>query len=174
MDKHPILPQEHKSLIPEDLSALHRALHATGSPRFIYGSYAFLSAVFFGITLFALLDILMIFLNGNPASFLGTALFLGDVTLYAAIGYGFMFCRRWLLTALSATVILKIFIVFYTFFLSHQMLLPTGLFVVAGLLFFLFLTKELLFGSIASPKAIVPFISLLLISFLLGNFGVIR
>ena len=168
-------PQENNSTsIPGEASALHLAWHTSGYSRFLFGMYAALGIIFFGIAIFSALDILMGFLSGNSISFFQIALPFCYVLLNAAIGYGFIFYQKWLLVAFLGIFGLKVSLASIYWIKSHQLVLPISFFVVAGILTFLFVTKNLLFGKHIPLRTIVPFTVILLVSFFLGNFSVLH
>lgn len=162
--------REQAPIIVGDSSALYRAWHERGLPRLVYGLYAVLGIIFLGISLYALLDILMVLVNSASVSLSGAALFLCDIVLNAIIGYGLIFYRKWLLVAFLSILILKVFLIL----VSRGSGLSVGLFVVAGISLFLFLTKDFLSREYAPLKVVIPFTVFLLASFFFGNFGVLH
>lgn len=162
---------------PDDMSALHHVRHTPGYSRLIYGVYSLLGIIFYGIGIYTALGILLRSLNGGPISSLETILFLCYLLVNSIIGYGFMFCRKWLISAFLSTLTLTGLLT-VLFFISDMMsratALLTGVFMVVGILLFLFLTRRILSGRYLEPKIIIPFIGALLFSFLLTNFGVLH
>ena len=158
----------------EGMSALYRAGHASGYPRFIYGVYAVLGIVLSGIAIFTALNVLMNFLNEGSVSVSGTALPLCYVLLNSIAGHGFMFFKKWLLVAFSGMLIIKILLELFFFLAFHETGLSAGVFIVAGISLFLFLTKHLLSGRYFEPKAVAPIMTILVVSFLLANFGMLH
>ena len=162
---------------PDDMSALYHVRHARGYTRFIYGAYALLGIIFFGIGIYTALGILLRSLNGGAISSLETILFLCYFLVNSIIGYGFMSCRKWLLVAFLSTLTLT-GVLTVLFFINDMMsraaaLIP-GVFMVASIVLFLFLTRYLLSGRYLELKIIIPFTGALLFSFLLTNFGMLH
>lgn len=99
-----------------------------------------------------------------------TALFLCYAVLNVIIGYGFIFYKKWLLVAFAGVLI-------HTELLAianGETALPAGVFISVSILLFLFLTKNFLSGRYLAMKTVVPFMVLLLFSFLLTNFTVLN
>ena len=170
-------PLQTDTTVTDEASALYRLWHTPGYPRLIYGAYVLCGIIFYGIGIYTALGILMRFLDDGSIPSWGTALFLCYILLNSIIGYGFMFYRKWLLVAFASTLALSGFWALFSFVsgaTSHALALRTGMFVTAGILLFLFLTRRFLSGRYLAPKAMIPFIVGLLASFLLTNGGVLH
>ncbi|MDO8231688.1 MAG: hypothetical protein Q7T37_00595 [bacterium] len=169
--------QENPSVSFEGISALYRVRHTSGYPRFIYGMYSILGIIFYGIGIYTALGIVMRSLNGGAILSLETVLFLCYVLLNGIIGYGFMFCRKWLLAAFSSTLIFMGIMATLFFIggaISRVAALLTSVFMIAGVLLFLFLTRRHLSGRYLEPQTVIPFMGALLVSFLLTNLGMLH
>ena len=156
----------------EGMSALHRARQASGYSRFIYSAYSILGIFFYGLGIFTVLGMVMYLLNGNAILSLSTVLFLCYVLLNGITGYGFMFYRKWLLIALSSTLLLTLLLTML--FLVKEMIpratqMLTSISMVGGTVLFLFLTRRFLSGRYMAWNIVIPFSVLLLVSFLLTN-----
>lgn len=169
--------QEQIVAASSEVSALNRVWHTPGYPRFIYGAYLILGIIFCGFGIFTALSLLMTSLNNGTIAIVGTALFLCYMLINIIIGYGFLFYRRWLLTAFSSTLAL-LGIVAIFFFTSGEASRAAGLLIsiyyIAGILLFLFLTKRFLSGRYLVRGAIIPFIALLVSSLILTNLSVLQ
>lgn len=162
---------------PDDVSALERAWHTPGYPRLIYAVYAMLGIIFFGIGLYTALGVLMRSLNAGTVLEFRTAIFLCYVLINSIIGYGFMFYRKWLLTAFASTLALIGFSALFFFIsgaFSRATSLRMSILIITSILLFLFLTKSRLSGKYLELTVIIPFVLALLFSFLLTNFGVLH
>lgn len=175
IDMQPL--QQNSVVSNTEVSALRQAVLASGYARSVYTAYAICSIIFYGISIFTALGMLMYFLNGGAILALSTALFLCYVFLNAVIGYGFMFCRRWLLPAFSITLVLTAYPALTALtggILSRVVAAPSGLYLILGILAFLFSTKRFLSGSYAAISILIPFVGVLLLSLLLTNPGVLH
>lgn len=169
--------QGNTSTASDEVSALERVRHTSGYSRFIYGVYLILGIIFCGIGIYTALGIVMRSLNGGAIFSFETLLLLCYVLLNGAIGYGFMFYRKWLLAAFASTLVLTGFLALSFFIRSmtpQATSLLTGICINAVILFFLFLSRHLLSGRYFESKAIVPIVAALLLSFLLTNFGMLN
>lgn len=154
----------------DGMSALYRVWHTPGYSRLIYGAYLAFGIIFYGIAIFTALSIVLRLLNYDTALTFKTALFVCYVLLNGIIGYGFIFYRKWLLVAFLGTLI-------HTGLLAITLgkeAFPISIFILVGILLFLFLTKNLLSGRYLTIRIIIPFIALLLFSFLITNFTVLN
>lgn len=159
---------------PQNLSALHLAWHSRGFSRFLYGTYAVLSIIFYSIAIYTALNVLMSFLNYGSISIFGTALPICYVLINSIVGYSFMFYRKWLLVAFLSILAFKVFMAVFFFITLHTAILSIGIFITASISLFLFLTRYRLSGRYWEPKMVVPFTTILLLSFLLANFGMLQ
>ena len=173
-----ILPlQENNIEASGDTSAFYRARHTSGYLRLIYGVYFMLGVIFYGISIYTALGILMRSLNGGSVISFVTILLLCYALLNGIIGYGFIFYRKWLLTAFVSSLILMglLAILFFTNDMTPRAAqLLTSIFMIGGISAFLFLTRQVLSDRYFEPKAIIPFAGVLLISFLLTNPGMLQ
>lgn len=153
-----------------DISALYRVWNTPRYSRFIYGVYLIIGIIFYGVAAFTVLGIVFRFLHYDTALTFKTALFLCYVLLNGIIGYGFIFYRKWLLIAFLGTLVHTGLLV-----ATHgKEAFPISILILLGILFFLFLTRHFLSGRYLTMKIIVPFVVLLLFSFLLTNFVVLN
>lgn len=169
--------QENPTVSFEGMSAMYCARHASGYSRLMYGTYSVLSIIFYGIGIYTVLGVVMRSLNGGAILSPETVLFLCYVLLNGVIGYGFMFCRKWLLAAFSSTLIFMGIMVTFLFIggaISRVEALLTSVFMITGVLLFLFLTRRRLSGRYLEPRTVIPFVGALLISFLLTNLGMLH
>ena len=169
--------QENSTDITSEVSALHCVRHASGYSRLIYGAYLTLGVIFYGMGIYTALGILMRSLNGGSVLSFATILLLCYVLLNSIIGYGFIFYRKWLLTAFVSALILTGFLAMFffsngTMFRAAQLL--TSIFMIGGISLFLFLTKHVLSDRYFEPRAVIPFAGALLVSFLLTNLGMLH
>ena len=168
-------PQEsNSSSIPGEASALHLAWHTSGYSRFIYGAYAVLGVIFFGMAIFSALSVFMNSLNTGSVSIFGTAIPLCYILINIIAGYGFMFYRKWLLVVFSSMLFLKTLLAVLVFMNSRDVVSPTGIIIMTSASLFLFLTRRFLSGRYFTPTVVVSFILILLTSFLLTNFGMLH
>ena len=169
--------QRNTADVYDDMSALYQVRHTSGYSRFIYLLYMVLGIIFYGIGIYTALGILMRSLNGGSVISFATILLLCYVLLNGIIGYGFMFHRKWLLVALSNTLILMgllaaLFFVNEMTFRATQ--LVTSISIVGSTMLFLFLTRHFLSGRYLALKVVIPFTVTLLVSFLLTNIGMLQ
>lgn len=165
------------STASDEASALERVRHTSGYSRFIYGVYLILGIIFCGIGIYTALGIVMRSLNGGAIFSFETLLLLCYVLLNGIIGYGLLFYRKWLLVAFTTTLALMGLLA--SFFLMGNMVsraasLLTSVCIIAGILFFLFLSRKFLSGRYFEPKANISVVVALLVSFLLTNFGMLN
>lgn len=169
--------QENTTVASDDMSVLYHVRYTPGYPRFIYGVYLILSIIFYGIGIYTALNILVGFLNDGTVLTFGTVLFLCYALLNGIIGHGFMFHKKWLLVAFSSDLILIGLLALF-FFMSgaapRGATLLMSMFIIAGILLFLFLMRHLLSDRYLEPKVIIPFVAILLFSLLLTNFGMLH
>lgn len=175
------LTQENIIVVLDDVSALYRVRRTSGYSRFIFLGYAILGIIFYGIGVYTALGGLMMFLNGGAvislSISLSMALYLSYVLLNIIIGYGFMFYRKWLITAFSSTLILMGLLTIFFFIdgsMSRTVTTRTSISMITGILLFLFLTRYFLSGSYLAPKVIIPFAGAFLFILLLTNFGMLH
>ncbi len=168
------LLHENSPVISGDASALSSVQHTSGYSRLIYGAYLTLGIVFYGIGIYTALGILMRSIDEGAIVSVETALLLCYVLLNGVIGYGFMFYRRWVLVVFSSILILKMLLAVFLIITSRGAALSVSAVVVVGILFFLFITKDSLSGSYFSSRPLIPFIGVLLCSFILANFGMLN
>ena len=166
--------QEGSTAVSQDASALDHVWHTRGYSRFIYGVYAILGVIFFGIGIYVALGVLIFFLDAGIILTSGTALLICYALLNSIIGYGFILHRKWLIVLFSSVLILKVLLALTSLIASHELMLPVSLFIVAGALLFLSLTRHLLSGRYFAPRTIVPIEALLLFSFFLANIGMLN
>ncbi|MDO8593793.1 MAG: hypothetical protein Q7R59_02765 [bacterium] len=162
--------QEHPTIVSDDTSALYRVWYTSGFPRLIYGAYVVLGIIFYGIAVFTAFNIVLHTLNDDTILTPKIALFLCYVLLNGIIGYGFIFYRKWLLVVFSGTLVHTGLLAI----INGEKTLPTSILILVGILFFLFLTRHFLSGRYLRLKTVVPFTILLLISFMLTNFTVLK
>lgn len=160
------------SVASDEVSALERVRHTSGYLRFVYGAYLILGILFFGIGIYTALGIVMRSLNGGAILSFETLLLFCYALLNGILGYGFIFFRRWLLVVFSSVLFLKTFRAL--FFSSHEAVVSWSIFIVASILFFIFLTKEYLSGRYLVLGVIISFATPLLVSFLLITLGMIN
>lgn len=169
--------QGNAAVVSDDMSALERVWHTPGYPRFIYGVYAMLGIIFYGIGLYTALGVLMRSLSAGTIFEFRTAIFLCYVLINGIIGYGFIFYRKWLLTAFASALALIGFSALSFFIsgaLSRAASLRTSMLIITSILLVLFLTKSRLSGKYLELAAVIPFVLALLFSFLLTNFGMLH
>lgn len=160
-----------------DTSALYRVRHTPGYLRLIYGVYLTLGVIFYGISIYTALGILMRSLNGGSIISFATILLLCYVLLNGIIGYGFIFYRKWLLIALVSSLMLMglLAILFFANGMTPRAAqLLTSIVMIGGIAVFLCLTRHVLSDRYFEPKAVIPFVGALLISFLLTNLGMLN
>ena len=169
--------QHYTAVVTDDTSALYQMRSTSGYARFVYAAYAVCGVMFYGIGIYTALGMLMYFLGGGAILTLTTSLFLCYIVLNAVIGYGFMFYRRWLLPAFSITLVFTAYpalTVSVGGILSRAAAVPSVLYLVAGILVLLLLTKRLLSGSYVALGVLIPFAGALLFSLLLTNPGMLH
>ena len=153
-------------------SVIQRIIHTTGLDRFIYSIYFVIGVVFYGIGFFTGYGVLLRVINPSISTVFTIWLFIAYTVINCIIGYGFIFHRRWLITAFIGSTDLILLKMVYLFFVGNIDKM-TSLYLSIVLLFsisiFLYITKKVLVGSYFEKVPLAIFFATLLFSFLLAT-----
>ncbi len=145
--------------------------------RLIYFAYILLGALFFIIGLLTLYNVLAVYtLKVNDQGVFRSSLFLCYVFLSLVTAYGFLFCRKWLLSALTTQAVLMIVAYALTLLQLIEGYAPNkipGAVFFSVLAIFLYFTRGYLYGPLYKKIPIVSFVIILLVSFFITSFNLI-
>lgn len=164
---------EIRSIDNEDrVSVLHHVRHAVGYERLSYAVYTLLGILFYGMGIFTLLGFILYAVNGSPLLSPAPIVYSCYVLLNCLVGYGFIFHRKWLITAFGTMTVFMGSMVGFFHYISvpargKELLVNASVALIV--LFFLLATRKLLSGGYFSFRTVVPFAAALLLSFVLTN-----
>lgn len=145
--------------------------------RLLYLCYILLGVLFFVIGLLTLYNIIAVYtLKVNDQGVFRSSLFLCYVFLSFVTAYGFLFCRKWLLSILATQAFLMIIV--YTLTSLRiiegyaQDKIP-GAVLFSILTLFLYFTRGYLSGVLYKKMPVISFVIILLVSFFITNFNLI-
>ncbi len=145
--------------------------------RLLYLCYILLGVLFFVIGLLTLYNVLAVYtLKVNDQGVFRSSLFLCYVFLSLVTAYGFLFCRKWLLSILATQAFLMIVVYALTSLriiegYAHDKIPGAILFSILTL--FLYFTRKYLYGALYKKVPVISFVVILLVSFFITNFNLI-
>ncbi len=145
--------------------------------RLLYLSYILLGVLFFVIGLLTLYNVLAVYtLKVNDQGVFRSSLFLCYVFLSFVTAYGFLFCRRWLLSIMAV----QAFLMISAYLLTVSGLIDgyagdkiPGAILFSVLALFLYVTRKYLNGLLYKKIPVISFVIVLLVSFFITTFNLI-
>lgn len=169
--------QEVRLMNDKDASVLYHVRHTTGLKRLLYAAYTLLGVLFYGIGIFTFLGLAMRTINGGDFFSPETVVLTCYVLINCLVGYGYIFHRKWLVTLFAIQAVFMGGMTAYSYssgavVRGEALLINVG--ITIGVVLFLFFTRHILSEKYVPLRIILPFIMVLLLSFLLTNVGMLN
>lgn len=149
-------------------SVLRRILETAGLERFLYAILLIGGVVFYGFGFVTAYGVLLHFINEGVAIAPATWTFIAYAIMNFMIGYGFIYHRKWLLSAFTGALALIVARCVYFFSvdsLERAKVLYSTIAILAGISIFLCFARRVLSGRYGEWKVLLVFFFALLFSF---------